>query len=254
MGEEKKSTGTMSFWSGKTPEELAQIRKDNTEKSKATRKRKRDAIEAAKKKAEELLPVQMANNMIAAEDSQWIPDQATVNAVVDLLTKGMDPLDIKRRIGASDKAWEKIAKVLFNAVDPNVQDVALALFTAKIEAKKAADKMVKLIQKEIRAHKYNQKLVIRHSNEAWMKQTRSTIPNTLLTQLAKATQDKLNAENDYARLLQLIGTHDKKAGSPTITIKTSIARPGDSPVVESVTETKRGLTLDDAIAELKNGS
>lgn len=246
-----RTSNIKAFWDKYSPEEQIQIRKDIAEKAKATRAAKRDKIIEAKKKAEEFLPIQMANNLLAAEDNKWEPDQGTVNMVVELMHKGMDPGEIKRKIGASDKAWDKISKVLFNSVEPNIQDVALALYTAKLEAKNSATRMVKILENEVKIHKRNEKIENKNSKELWKKKLKPVIPSWLLSQLSKATQDKLNAENDYAKLLQLIGTHDKKNTAPSITIKTSIPRPGEAPVVESVTETKRGLSIDEALKELR---
>lgn len=251
MGEVKKKSNIRAFWEKMTPEEQKQERIRQAEKAKATRAAKRDKLEEAKRKAEEFLPVQMANNLIAAEDSQWVPDQGTINTVVDLMHKGMDPGDIKRKIGASDKAWDKISKVLFNSVEPNIQDVALALYSAKLEAKNSATRMVKILEYEIKLHKRNEKIQNKNSKEVWKKKLKPVIPSWLLAQLSKATQDKLNAENDYAKLLQLIGTHDKKNTAPSITIKTSIPRPGAAPEVESVVEVKKGLSLEEAMKELR---
>jgi hypothetical protein len=254
MGDVKRKSNLDGYWAKFTEEEKKELRKKQNEKAKATRDAKKSKIEEAKRKAEEFLPIQMANNILAAEDANWVPDQATLNTIIELMHKGMDPGDIKRKIGASDKAWEKYSKVLFHSIDPNIQDVALALYTAKLEAKNSATRMFLTIEKEIKIHKRNEKIKNKNSSVLWERKLKPTIPNYLLAQLAKATQDKLNAENDYAKLLQLIGTHDKKNSAPTITIKTTIPRPGVDPEVQSVTEVKRGLTLEEAMAELKNGS
>lgn len=254
MGEEKKKSNVELYWENFTPEQRAEARRKQVDKAVATKAFKKNKIEEAKKKAEEFLPVQMANNLLAAEDLNWIPDQPTINTVIELMHKGMDPGDIKRRIGASDKAWDKISKVLFHSIDPNIQDVALALYTAKLEAKNAATRMLLTIEKEIKVFKKNERLKNKNSSTLWMRKLKPVIPNYLLVQLAKASEDKLNAENDYAKLLQLLGTHDKKNSVPTITIKTSIPRPGAAPEVESVVETRRGMTLDEAMDKLKNGS
>lgn len=254
MGDGKRVSNIKAYWNQFTPEEALKIRREQAEKGKRTREAKKDKLEEAKKKAEEFLPIQMANNLLAAEEAKWEPDQGTINTVVDLMHKGMDPGDIKRKIGASDKAWDKISKVLFNSVEPNIQDVALALYSAKLEAKNSANRMVKVLEYEIKIHKRNEKIKNKNSKNAWEKKLKPVIPSWLLSQLAKATQDKLNAENDYAKLLQLIGTHDKKNTAPTITIKTSIPRPGEAPVVESVVETKKGLSLEEAMKELRLGS
>lgn len=250
MGDVKKKSNVEQFWAKFTDEERAEIRRKQVAKAVATKLAKKNKIEEAKKKAEEFLPVQMANNILAAEDANWVPDQATINTIIEFMHKGMDPGDIKRRIGASDKAWDKYSKILFNSIDPNIQDVALQLYTSKLEAKNAATRMLLTIEKEIKIFKKNEKLKSKNSKIEWMRKIKPVIPNYLLTQLAKANEDKLKAEMDYAKVLQLIGTHDKKNSAPSITIKTTIPRPGDAPEVQSVVETKRGLSLEQAMAEL----
>jgi hypothetical protein len=241
------------FWDKLTPEEKDKLRKDQQIKRVATlRKRKEEKAEIMRK-ARDFMPLAIANNLISAEDSTWVPDQTTINRVVELIQGGLSPEEIKLKVGASDKSWEKISKVIFNSIEPNVQDIGLQLYGAKLEAVKAAKKMVKTIEKEIKAHKNNQRVKFKSSDIDYVKKQRPTIPNFLLTQLAKATSDKLHAENEYARILQMIGTHDKKNSAPTITIKTTIPRPGEPQVVEKVVTTKR-VSLEEAMAELSNGS
>jgi hypothetical protein len=253
MAKDRPMTNMEKYWANMTPEQAREKRMELARKRQVTMARKRNLIQQAYKKAEEFLPQAIANNLMAAEDSNWMPDQTTINRVAEMIKDGVSPDEIKVKVGASDKSWEKIAKVLFHSIEPNVQDIGLQLYGAKFQAVKAAAKMVKTIEKEIKAHKSNQKLDNKSSKQEHIRKRRATIPPFLLTQLAKATSDKLAAENEYAKILSIIGTHDKKNSAPTITIKTTIPRPGEAPIVEKVVETRR-VSLEEAMKEFGSGS
>ena len=249
MAEKKKGANIANYWAQFTPEQAKQKREEQRVKRLKTMADKRNLKAEAYKKAQDFMPMAIANNLLEAENSTWIPDQITVNKVVALIQAGMSPEEIKIKVGASDKSWEKISKVIFNSIEPNVQDIGLQLYGARLDAVKAAKKMVARIEKEIKAHQKNQRLMNRNSKQDHIRKQRPTIPSYLLTHLAKATSDKLHAENEYAKILQMIGTHDKKNSAPTITIKTTIPRPGEQQVVEKVITTKR-VSLEEAMAEL----
>lgn len=253
MAEKKQGSNIKDYWAKFTPEEAKQKREEQRLKRLKTMADKKSLKAETLRKAQEFMPMAMANNLIAAEDSTWVPDQLTIDRVVQLIQGGMAPEDIKLKLGASDKSWAKISKVIFSSIEPNVQDIGLQLYGAKLDAVKAAKRLVETIQKEIRSHKANQRLQNKNSKLEYVRKLKPTIPNFLLSQLAKATEDKLRAEYEYAKVLQMIGTHDKKNSAPTITIKTTIPRPGEKPVVQEVKEVRR-VSLEQAIEELSDGS
>lgn len=234
-----------------TPEQRKELHESNMAKARATRLRKQRELEEAHRKAKELLPIQIANNLLAAEDANWNPDQGTINAVREMIEKGLTTDEIKTKIGASDRAWQQISKFIFKSFEPNREDIGLQILQAKKDAVKSAQKKVELIEKEIRLVKRNERLRFRNSKTEWERKLQPQIPNYLLTQLSNAMDAKLEAENEYARLIKSFGFFDSKNNAPSITIKTTVPRPGAEHEVKEITQTKKVESLEDAMKELK---
>lgn len=253
VAKEKKLTPIEVYWNSMSPEERTRRRAEMGQKLKETTELRRIKKAEIKRQAEALMPRVMANTLIEADDPNWTPDQGTTERISQLLKDGGDPGEIKTLLGISDKAWAKIIKVVYHSQQPNTESVASELYAAKKQAKLAADKMVKIIEKEIKNHNKNEKIRIKLLTNPQLRKQKPTIPSYLLTQLSKAVQDKLNAENEYARVVSQIKVFDKQGGAPMITIKTTVPRPGEAPVIEKITATKK-VTIEEAIKEFGSGS
>lgn len=186
-------------------------------KAKETKRKKREAIAAARIKAQELLPELMAQDILKAETDNYTPSQGTIDKLKSLQDSGLNFEQIRKKYFSqvSDSGWHKLTKFVFKSQIEQPEDLGLDLISAKKKHLGMLDRRVKMLKKELKQ--------LRKAKKEGKSLLTST--NELMKMLAVAEDKFMEMEMDFAKTLHSIGAVGSKVKSASIHIHSSIPRP-----------------------------
>lgn len=234
--EKKLSKIEKYFTNTKTPEELAEWRKNAFAKAKATKAKKRQDVADAREKAKELLPQMLAEDLLMLDSDAYTPRPEVLDKVKAILASPTMTLDRLRRThfgGMSNKGWERLTKFLFKEHVQNEQHLGLQIIEQRDQGIKALTRRIRMLRKEIKLAK----------KEAKASGGSMRAPVSLLTLLGEAEKELRDYMADVNKNIFKTNLESNKVkASTSINIHTTIPRP--EPKVIEVQEKK---TLDQLI-------
>lgn len=223
MGQEadqpkKRPNNIGKYLSSLTEEERVAIKKKANANMVASRKRRKEAIEAAKIKAEQMLPEVLAQDLLLLDNDQYTPRPEVLSKIKDLMDSGlsMEQLRKKHFSSMSEKGWDRLTKHLFKGYVATREDLGVRLAQSQEKHLASLEKHIKMIRKEI-------KLAKKWSQE---KYGNSKAPVSLIEQLTIALKEHREYDMAWSKTVtQVAMDTGKTKTSASIHIHTSIPRP-----------------------------
>lgn len=234
--EKKRPNNIGKYLATLTDEERAALKKKAQTNMIASRKRRREAIAAAKIKAEAMLPEVLAQDLLLLDNDQYTPRPEVLSKIKDLMDSGlsMEQLRKKHFSSMSEKGWDRLTKHLFKGYVATREDLGVRLAQSQEKHLKALEKHIKMIRKEI-------KIAKKFSKE---KYGNVKAPVSLIEQLSMALKEYREYDMAWSKTVtQVAMDTGKTKTSASIHIHTSIPRPKP---VEKEIEAK-ATRLDDLI-------
>lgn len=207
------------YFAGMTEEEKLQWRKESLRKAQETRDRKKVRMEELKKKAEELLPRILAEDLLMIEQESYTPRQETLTKVRELLddpTMTFDELKRKHFGTMSEKGWAKLTKFLFSNQVANVEDLGNDILQEKRRAIKTLEKRIRMLRKEVK--------LSREIN--FEKHKKKIASQGLLEMMGEAEKELREYKLDIQKTLHEVKfAKEGKSGALSLHVHTSVPRP-----------------------------
>jgi hypothetical protein len=216
---EKKSRIHEFFFDKMTEEEKIQWRKDSLRKAQETRDKKKALEAERRKKAEELIPHLLAEDLLMIENESYTPRESTLNKVRELLT---DPKltfeELKRKYfsNMSQKGWEKLTKFLFAHQVSNIEDLGNQILQSRYRAIEAIKKDIRTVKREIKM-----------SRELSFEKNKKKMANPKLLEMKFDLEKRLmEYQLDVDKTLHTVKfANEKKSGALSLHIHNQIPRP-----------------------------
>lgn len=203
------------FLKHKTPEEIAEWRKQAAEKRKAIWAQKKAEKEAMMEKAKALMPEMLAYDLLSeeVEKENWIPKQDLIDKVKLILKKDIPLEELRARYfkNVSDKTWHHLMKFVFKSQISQSEDLGAEIMRVKRASVDRLRKQLRDIKKQMKYHK----------EETGKK----VVPAYLLNMKLDIENRLMDLEQDVAKTLFQIGAVGEKSKAPSFIVNMKLPRP-----------------------------
>ncbi len=208
------------YWKNATPEQLAERRRKISETIKRQNQEKREKQAELMAKAQALLPALVAEEILMADNKDYIPSQKTINKLKELLAEpGKTIEQIRGSLfrDMTDVGWAKLMKYAFKSHVSQIEDVGMELVRARQSAIQKIKDNIDVLKADLALWK--------EKNKPKRKSAGATTHMGLVSIIIRLEERLYQMELDFANTLHSIGAVGEQAKSPSFHIHMSIPRP-----------------------------
>lgn len=240
MTEEKKKSKIEQYWASLTPEEAKAKRIAQVEKRRQNLAEKQERMKRVYAEAEKLMPEIVANDLLLADNKNFIPKKETIDKFRRVLESGyftLDEIRTKHFGFMSDEGWHRVMKFVFKSHISQIEDVGLEVFRAKQQSVKAVKTRIRQLKAALKASGVREDPKKLKLNLA------------LADRLYEAQKDLIKINMDWAKNLSSIGAVGEKSKAAAIHLHMNTPRPKPTNEPKTINGESRPVSLTELLAD-----